>query len=54
MGLERLPKGVSAKAHDPVELAGFPGAIEVYELIGTPRPADFNDTGELWTRTPFI
>jgi len=54
MGLERLPEGVSAKAHDPVELAGFPGAIEVYELTGTPRPADFNDTGELWTRTPFI
>ena len=54
MGLERLPEGVSAEAHDPVELAGFPGAIEVYELTGTPRPADFNDTGELWTRTPFI
>jgi len=54
MGLERLPEGVSAMSHDPVELAGFPGPIEVYELCGTPGPATFNDTGELWTRTPFM
>lgn len=54
MGLERLPEGVTALAHDPVELAGFPGPIDVCELTGTPRPPDFNDTGELWTRTPFM
>ncbi len=54
MGLERLPEGVSAIPHGAVELAGFPGPIEVYELQGTPRPPDHNDTGELWTRTPFI
>jgi adenylate cyclase len=54
MGLERLPEGVSATPHGAVELAGFPGPIEVYELRGTPRPPDRNDTGELWTRTPFI
>ena len=38
----------------PVQLAGFPGVIEVYELTGTPRPPDFADTGELWTRTPYM
>ena len=26
MGLERLPEGVVATPHGPVELAGFPGA----------------------------
>ena len=29
MGLERLPEGVVATPHGPVELAGFPGPIEV-------------------------
>ena len=54
MGLERLPEGVAANPHDPVELAGFPGAIEVYELTGVPAAPDRNDTGELWTRTPYM
>ena len=54
MGLERLPEGVSASPHGAVELAGFPGAIEVYELTGVPTAPDRNDTGELWTRSPFI
>ena len=54
MGLERLPEGVTAKPHGAVELAGFPGAIEVYELSGVPTSPDRNDTGELWTRSPFI
>ena len=54
MGLERLPEGVVATPHGAVELAGFPGEIEVFELTGVPKPADRNDTGELWTRTPFI
>ena len=40
--------------HDAVELAGFPGAIEVFELTGVPTAPDRNDTGELWTRSPFI
>ena len=39
--------------HD-VELPGFPGAIEVVRLTGTPLRGDRNDTGELWTRTPFV
>ena len=54
MGLERLPEGVVATPHGPVELAGFPGAIEVYELTGVPTAPDRNDTGELWTRSPFL
>ena len=54
MGLERLPEGVTATPHGAVELAGFPGAIEVYELTGVPTAPDRNDTGELWTRSPFI
>ena len=37
MGLERLPEGVVATPHGPVELAGFPGPIEVFELSGVPR-----------------
>ena len=54
MGLERLPEGVNAIPHGAVELAGFPGPIEVYELTGVPTAPDRNDTGELWTRSPFI
>jgi len=54
MGLERLPEGVVATAHGAVELAGFPGTIEVYELSGVPTAPTQHDTGELWTRTPFM
>jgi adenylate cyclase len=54
MGLERLPEGVIAVPREPVELSGFPGVIEVCELAGTPGPPDFADTGELWTRTPYM
>jgi class 3 adenylate cyclase len=54
MGLERLPEGIEAIPHAPVELAGFPGPIEVFALSGVPKPPDRNDTGELWTRSPFI
>ena len=54
MQIERLPRGVTANAHEPVELRGFPGPIEVFELTGVPTAADRNDTGELWTRSPFI
>jgi class 3 adenylate cyclase len=54
MGLERLPEGVVAKEHPPVQVAGFPGEIEVFQLTGVPAAPDRNDTGELWTRSPFI
>ncbi len=53
MQLERLPEGVTASPHGAVELRGFPGAIEVFELGGTPVSSVNNDTSELWTRTPF-
>lgn len=53
MQLERLPDGVVAHPHPEVELRGFPGPIDVIELSGTPTSAPRNDTGELWTRTPF-
>ena len=48
------PRGRHRHAHEPVELRGFPGPIEVVELGGSPAAADRNDTGELWTRSPFI
>jgi class 3 adenylate cyclase len=54
MHLERLPAGVVAVPHGEVELRGFPGPIEVVELDGHPELADRHDTGELWTRTPFL
>jgi class 3 adenylate cyclase len=53
MQIERLPEGVMATPHGELELRGFPGPIHVVELSGHPAPASFNDTGELWTRTPF-
>jgi adenylate cyclase len=53
MQLERLPEGVHAEPFGEVELRGFPGPIDVVELVGTPSPANV-DTSELWTRTPFI
>ncbi len=54
MHLERLPAGITATPHGNVELRGFPGPIEIVELTGTPDPAPQNDTGELWTRQPFV
>lgn len=53
MQLERLPEGVTVKPHGEVELRGFPGSIDVLELGGRPVATTLNDTGELWTRTPF-
>ena len=53
MQIERLPEGVVATPHGELELRGFPGPIDVVELSGQPAPVSFNDTGELWTRSPF-
>lgn len=53
MQLERLPEGVIASPHGEVELRGFPGEVSVLELSGRPVLQAANDTGELWTRTPF-
>ena len=54
MQLERLPEGVTANPHGEVELRGFPGPIDVVELGGIPVHMPLNDTGELWTRQPFV
>jgi len=53
MQIERLPEGVIANEHPPLELRGFPGPIDVVELSGVPVGTARNDTGELWTRLPF-
>ena len=53
MQLERLPEGVIANEYGEVELRGFPGPIDVLELGGRPVNSPVNDTGELWTRSPF-
>jgi adenylate cyclase len=54
MGVERLPEGVVAVPDGTRQLSGFPGDIEVLDLNGTPAPAAHNDTGELWSRSPFL
>ena len=54
MQIERLPEGVVAVPHGDLELRGFPGPINVVELSGVPKLTAGNDTGELWTRSPFL
>jgi adenylate cyclase len=53
MQIDHLPQGVRAEPYGEVELRGFPGAIDVVSLEGTPVPSHV-DTAELWTRSPFI
>ena len=48
-----LPAGVSAQPHSELDLRGFPEPIQVVALSGDPHSVSRNDTGELWTRTPF-
>jgi len=52
--LEELPKGVHRRAHDALTLRGFAEPVEVCSLSGDPVLTDRNDTGELWTRSPFV
>ena len=54
MQIERLPEGVVTADHGEVELRGFPGPISVVELSGRPTVTSGTDTGELWTRSPFL
>ena len=54
MQLEQLPEGVIAEPFGEVALPGFPGTIDLVRLVGAPNALDRNDTGELWTRNPFI
>lgn len=53
MQLERLPEGVHSCDQRDLDLRGFPGPVSVLQLCGQPVLAASNDTGELWTRSPF-
>ena len=53
MHLLGLPQGIEAIPHGSLELRGFPGEIEVFELIGELSQVQSRDTSELWTRAPF-
>ena len=53
MHIERLPDGTHAMPYGEIALSGFPGPIDVVELGGVPEPVS-SDSGDLWTRTPFI
>jgi class 3 adenylate cyclase len=52
--LEELPEGVHANPHEALDLRGFVEPLEVCALTGDPVLTDRNDTGELWTRSPFV
>ncbi len=52
--LQRLPAGAIALPHGLIHLRGFPDAIEVVELSGDVSHSTRHDTGELWTRPPFV
>jgi adenylate cyclase len=53
MQLERLPEGIHATPQGSLELRGFPGPIEVFEISGALAENARPDTSELWTRTPY-
>ena len=53
MHLHTLPQGIEASTHGSLELRGFPGEIEVFELSGQVVHAPSGDTSELWTRPRF-
>jgi adenylate cyclase len=52
--VDDLPDGVSAVPYGEVELRGFPQPVQVVSLAGVPLPATRHDTGELWTRSPYV
>ena len=52
--IENLPEGVIVTAHVPMSLRGLNEAIPVVSLTGEATNAARNDTGELWTRSPFV
>jgi len=52
--IEELPEGVRIVAHEPLVLRGFTEPVEVCSVTGDPVLTDRNDTGELWTRSPFV
>ena len=52
--IENLPEGVVLGKHQPMTLKGLNEAIPVVTLTGEATNAARNDTGELWTRSPFV
>src|SRR5262245_3862594 len=52
--LDGLPEGVVATPHVDVTLRGFPGPVGTVALSGSPILAPRHDTGELWTRSPYV
>jgi adenylate cyclase len=52
--VEELPDGVESHPYGWLELRGFPAPIQAVELSGRAAPLPRNDTGELWTRSPFV
>ena len=52
--VENLPEGVVAVPHEPLTLRGLNEAISVVTLTGEATDVSRNDTGELWTRSPFV
>lgn len=51
--IQRLPLGVEEHNHDAVFLRGL-GEVEVVSLTAKDKLGGNNDTGELWTRSPFV
>ena len=52
--IENLPEGVLVGKHEALTLKGLSEAIPVVTLTGEATNAARNDTGELWTRSPFV
>lgn len=52
--IENLPEGVVVGKHEALNLKGMSEAIPVVTLTGEATNAARNDTGELWTRSPFV
>lgn len=52
--VENLAEGVVAVHHEPLTLRGLNEAIQVVTLTGEDVSMNRNDTGELWTRSPFV
>jgi adenylate cyclase len=52
--VDGLPDGVIVTPHVDVTLRGFPEPVATVALSGTPVMAPRHDTGELWTRSPYV
>ena len=48
------PEGITTAAREPLKLRGVSESLPVAALQGEPTLEGRNDTGELWTRSPFV